>query len=629
LSWYLNRLPFYKKDVSRLVRTTVWCLSFPPQLAMLWSSLLLALANIVGAECAQQTFDYIIVGGGPAGLIVANRLSANPNMTVAVIEAGDSAYNNPIVTHVPTSLLEYGRFIGTSIDWKYVTIPQKYVGNRELDYLAGKALGGSTTINGMTYLRAEKEQIDAWEDLGNEGWNWDSLFEYFVAQEEFQPPSAELQARGAAYEDDAHGKVGELAVGFTPYFTAEFTNLLKETSEAMGYPFNKDPNHGRMRGFNTWPMTLNETGPTRADGARSFYFPVASRPNLHVFLNTTAARLIWDEEKTAESDLVASGVEVITANNVTETVLAVKEVIVAAGSIRSPAFLEHSGIGNPAVLERLGIKTVNPLHSVGAKLAEQPQNGMPFSSSKNWTGYPTFVTYLTASDLFGDELPGLAEEVRANISAYAAIIVADYAPDTISPANQEQLLRHQIDLVFNTTSPVPLVELLWAPVENQVIAQLWNLLPLSRGSIHINSTDATIPPQIDPNFLQLPIDGFVQAAAAVRIREYLATPPLADYITGELSPGLEAVPKDAGWRDEAWATWIKQGVNSNSHPVSTCAMMGRELGGVVDSEGKIYGTQNVRVVDASAFPTQISGHLSASVYAMAGKIADAILEGLK
>jgi len=373
-------------------------------------------------------------------------------------------------------------------------------------------------------------------------------------------------------------------------------------------------------------MTLNETGPIRADGARSFYFPIASRPNLHVFLNTTAARIIWDKKKAAKSDLVASGVEVITENKETETMLAAKEVIVAAGAIRSPAFLEHSGIGNPAVLEPLGIKTVNPLHSVGTNLPDQPQNGMQFSSSRNWTGYPTFVTYLTASDLFGEDLSALTKEVRANISSYAATIIADYAPNTISLATQEKLLKHQVDLIFNDNSTVPLVEVLWAPVENQILSELWNLLPLSRGSIHINSTDVTLPPRIDPNFLQLPIDRYVQAAAAVRIREYFATSPLADIITGELSPGLAAVPKDAGWRDEAWETWIKQGLSGNSHPLSTCAMMSKGLGGVVDAEGKVYGTRNVRVVDASAFPTQISGHLSASVYAVAGKIADAMLK---
>ena len=591
---------------------------------MFWLSILAALA--IRADCASETYDYVIVGGGPAGLLVANRLSADPDVTVAVIEAGDSAYNNPNVSYVPKSILEYGLFIGTSIDWKYMTAPQKYAGNNSLNYWAGKALGGSTTINGMTYLRAEKDQIDAWEELGKEGWNWDGMLEYFLKQEGFEEPSEALKKKGAIYKDDVHGKDGELAVGFTPYLIGQgFVDILKETSEALGHPYNTDANDGNMRGFNTWPMTLNSTGPIRADGARSFYFPIASRPNLQVFFNTTAARIIWDEEQSATSEVVASGVEVIDAKNATHTISASKEVVVAAGSIRSPAFLEHSGVGNPAVLDPLGIKTVNPLHSVGSNLPDQPQNGIAYNSSTNWTGYPTFVTYPTASDLFGDELPALVDEIRANLSAYAEAIVADYPPNTISVETQKQLLEHQVDLVFDPASTVPLAEILWAPTDHQIIAQLWNLIPLSRGSIHIQSTDANSPPSIDPNFLQLPIDMYVQAAAAISIRKHFATLPLAEHTIGEISPGFQAVPEHASWRDAAWDTWIKKSLGGNSHPVSTCAMLSKNLGGVVDMEGKVYGTHNVRVVDASVFPTQISGHLSASVYAIAGKLADAII----
>ncbi|KAF1847977.1 GMC oxidoreductase [Cucurbitaria berberidis CBS 394.84] len=594
---------------------------------MFCSLAFLALAQVMYATCTPKTFDYVIVGSGPAGLVIANRLSADPKVTVAVIEAGDSAYSNPNVTTLPKLITEYGAGLDTSVDWSYSSAPQTYMFNRTLPYHAGKALGGTTTINGMTFLRAEKAQIDAWEELGNQGWNWDSLWDSYSAQEGFQPPNEEQRRNGATYEDAAHGFNGDLSTGFTPYLVGQgFFNTLKETSEALGYLSNSDANDGSMRGTTTWPMTIDASKSIREDAARAFYYPVAeSRPNLHVFLNTTATRIVFEENECSTSEVVATGVEVISSDNTTETIRGTREVIISAGSIRSPALLEHSGIGNQAVLEPLGIKTVVSHPTIGSNLQDQPNIAIVYTSPTNWTGYPTFVSLLTASDLFGDDLPGITEEIRANISVYAGAILADYAPHTTTLEIQEKLLKHQVDLIFDANSTVPLAEILWAPAGNLIIVPFWNLLPLSRGSIHVTSPDPLLPPSINPQLFQLPIDSFVQAAIAVRVREFFATGPLSEHVTSEISPGIEAVPQNASWRDPSWATWIKKTSGTNTHPVSTCAMMSKELGGVVDKEGKVYGTKNVRVVDASIFPTQISGHLSASVYALAGRIADSIL----
>jgi choline dehydrogenase-like flavoprotein len=578
---------------------------------------------------AYATFDYVIVGGGPAGLLVANRLSANPNTTVVIIEAGGSVYNNPNVTNLPKSIAEFSPGIGTSIDWSYTSAPQKYTSNKTLPFLAGKALGGTTAIFGMTYLRAEKVQIDAWEKLGNEGWNWDSMWPYYLGQEMFQTPSEEQQKNGATYEKEFHGSKGEVKVGFTPYLTGQGAfDLLSETTKALGYPVNADANNGTMRGTTTWPSMLKVDEKIREDAARSFYWPIAdARPNLHVSFNTAAIRIIWSNNTSSKTQATAAGVQVVTADNTTETIHATREVIVAAGSLRSPALLEHSGIGNTARLKALGIDTIVSHRTVGSNFMDQPANGITYSSSANWTGYGTFATYLTASDLFGSDLDLITKEVCANLSSYAAAIVADYAPGVTTLEKQEQLLRHQVDLIFSPDSTVPLAELLWVPYQTSIVAQFWNLLPLSRGSVHISSSDPRTAPSINPNFFQLPIDMYIQAAAATRIRDFFATAPLSQHVTGEVSPSFDVVPRNATWRDAAWRQWIEETYNSNSHPVSTCAMMSQELGGVVDKDGKVYGTANVRVVDASVFPTQISGHLTASVYAIAGKIADTILGG--
>lgn len=591
---------------------------------------ILTLAQSVLSACATS-FDYVIVGGGPAGLLIANRLSANPNITVAIIEAGGSVYNNPNVTALPKTIAEFSPGIGTSIDWSYTSAPQKYTANRTLPLYAGKALGGTTTINGMTYLRAEKPQIDAWEDLGNDGWNWENMLPHYLNEEKFQVPNEEQHMNGATYEGDFHGMKGEVDVGFTPYLTGQGAfELLSETSKALEYPVNEDANNGAMRGTSTWPSMLRVEEKIRADAARSFYWPIAdTRRNLHVFLNTTATNIFWREETVSEKVRKAAGVKVVTSGNTTEPIHANYEVIVAAGSLRSPALLEHSGIGNSAILEALGVETTVTLPTVGSNLVDQPANGIIYSSTTNWTGYGTFVTYLTASDLFGCELAAITEEIRTNLSTYAATIVGDYAPDVTTIEVQEQLLKHQVDLVFSLDSTVPLAEILWVPYETAIVAQFWNLLPFSRGSVHITSADPIKAPSINPNFFQLPIDMYVQAAAAIRIRDFFATAPLSQHVTGEVTPSFETVPPhNSNWRDPAWHAWIKETYASNSHPVSTCAMMSQKLGGVVDAEGKVYGTENVRVVDASIFPTQISGHLTASVYAIASKISDAMLSKL-
>ncbi|ORY19305.1 hypothetical protein BCR34DRAFT_645247 [Clohesyomyces aquaticus] len=561
---------------------------------------------ILGNE--SRTFDYIIVGGGTAGLVHANRLSANPNVSVVVIEAGDSVFSNPDVT----SLYGYGKSKGTSIDWACTSEPQSYTGNRILDYIAGKALGGTSAINGMTYLRAEATQIDAWENLGNEGWNWEGLRPYYLKSELFQEPNATWRADAATFKKDAHGFEGPLHVGCKDLMGQNMSEIFRQTTEKIGSPFNQEPNEGNMSGFSTWPLTINATASIREDAARAYYWPIAgSRPNLHVFVNTLARRILWGTS--VNSIVSARGVEITTPKNSTKNILINRELIVSAGTIQSPAFLEVSGVSSQSFLP-----------GVGANLQDQPNLFMSYSSPINWTGIPSFVTYLTVSDLFGKDLDSVSKMLYTNLTQYASTIVADSGSGNISV--QEDLLRLQADLIFTPNSTVPLAEMLWVPGGNFISAVFWNLLPFSRGSIHARSSDPAAAPNINPNFFQLPIDTYVQAVASQRLRELFKTPPLANYVTAEVSPNFTTVPEDADWRDDKWATWIQTSYSTNNHPVSTCGMMARELGGAVDSQARLHGSKNVRVVDASVFPMQVSGHLSATVYAIAEKIADGMLK---
>ena len=197
---------------------------------------------------------------------------------------------------------------------------------------------------GMTYVRAQKSQIDSWEKIGNKGWNWDSLFPYYLKTEQFHIPTpAQLEAGGSYIAAD-HGENGLLKIGY-PYGlqNGSFSGMVETVWKTLGIPHNPDVNRGDVRGFTVWPSTLDREANVREDAARAFYYPFQKRLNLHIFLHTTANRIIWEDGE----EVVAAGVEVTTSNNTVLTLMARKEVVVSAGSLRSPAILELSGVGNP------------------------------------------------------------------------------------------------------------------------------------------------------------------------------------------------------------------------------------------------------------------------------------------
>ena len=303
-------------------------------------NLVLLIFAINAAVTYATKFDYVIVGGGTCGLLVANRLSEDPNITVAVIEPGPDVRDNVNVTDAGNFLVAYD----TPIDWAYPSVPQPGAANRSLTFHSGKAIGGSSTINGMTYIRADEAEIDAWETLGNEGWNWETLFPYYKKVEKFIRPTAAQEAAGASYEPEYHGEHGDMLVGFRYALpNGSFHDIVQETWENTGYPTNPDVNSGATRGFDVWPQTIDRELDMRWDAARAYYYPVEGRANLRI-LKGTGIRIVWDTRDSSGGKL-ARGVEYVNSNQT--TVIAVgKEVILSAGSLRTPLLLERSGIGN-------------------------------------------------------------------------------------------------------------------------------------------------------------------------------------------------------------------------------------------------------------------------------------------
>ncbi|KAI1118175.1 hypothetical protein F5Y14DRAFT_401329 [Nemania sp. NC0429] len=578
--------------------------------------LLSSLANGLKPEKGQNdavsnsSFDYVIVGGGTAGLVVASRLSEDPHVSVAVIEAGDFERDNPLVT--TTTELGVGR--GTSIDWQYLSVPQVYANNQSLLWSAGKGLGGSSLINGMTYMRPSSSQINTWPSLGLEI-DWNLLFNYSARGEHFQLPSQALIELGAGYEPLAHGYDGPVKTCISPNIsTSDLHDILNSTFRALGIPPRHEFNHGDLRGFGYQSATIDRHLGIRDDAARAYYYPFAERDNLVVMVNTTGTRILWSNDCASSQEAVATAIEVVNQRGETSRVHGNREIILSAGAIRSPGILERSGVGNPAVLSRQSINVKVDLPAVGENFQDQSVLAMSATAKHSYTGFPAFVAHTSLQDLLGPNTQSVYSSTLAKLPEYAAVIAAQNGGAS-SAAVQEHLLRTQLDLLLKSNTPA--LEIAPLLIGDLFGAVYWPLQPLSRGSIHINTTNATAPPTIDGKFFQLDFDVQLAVETSKFVRRVFTTPPVADIIDlASLSPGFDVVPENA--TDEQWAAWLKSSpMSPNLHHLGTTAMLPRSMGGVVDNDFKVYGTKNVRVVDLGVLPFQVAGHSMAVLYGVA------------
>ncbi|KAI0200708.1 GMC oxidoreductase [Astrocystis sublimbata] len=567
-----------------------------------------------------EPFDYIVAGAGTCGLVLANRLSADPNVRVAVIEPGDDVRNNINVTDPSLFTVPYN----TSIDWLYSTTPQPAAGNRTIPWHAGKAIGGTSTINGMTYIRGDRSQFDAWETLGNEGWSWEALFPYFKKAERFTVPNAAQVAAGATYDLESHGDKGHVHTGF-PFslINGSFHELVTDTWTALGFPLIRDVNNGSVRGFSVWPQTLDRDTNTRSDSARSYYYSVEDRPNLTI-IKGTVKRITWANSPATHHTAVAEGVEYITPDGEMVRLKATAEVILSAGALRSPLILESSGVGNPSLLNELGIETRIDLPGVGEYLQEQPNTALIYTSTQNMSGFAPYATFSTAQDLFGNETCAIKAYNSAKIPEWARKVAAA-SKGAVKAENVEKLLRTQHELIFE--KKVTIGESLTAFSGGALYSAVWLLLPFSWGSIHLTSADAINAPAIDPKYFLVDFDTDVQIGLGRLSQEFWCTKPASKLVASRLSPTDDVLPRNA--TDEQWISYIGDSLVPNHHPIGTASMMSRELGGVVDSKLKVYDTENVRVVDASILPLQFSGHLTPALYAVAERAAEFIIDAAR
>ncbi|KAA1476331.1 alcohol oxidase [Dentipellis sp. KUC8613] len=575
------------------------------------------------ADAANQTFDYIVVGAGLTGTTVAARLAENAQMSILLIEAGADDRTDPRVYDV----YEYGAVFGTSLDWAWGTDQGKTI-------RGGKTLGGSSSINGAHWTRGMQAQYDAWSTLlepseASVGWNWNSLFTYMKKSETFSAPNSQQQAKGANSVAAYHGTSGPVQVTYPDlmYGGPQQHAFAATVSNLTGITLSPDINGGDVNAVSFTPLMMNwHDNDDRSSSAAAYLTPVEDR-RMHwlTLVQQQVTKILFSSN--TSTPRTASGVQFGTSGGPTYTAYARREVILAAGAINTPALLQLSGIGDPALLQRLNIPIISNLSTVGRNLQEQTMNslgaaGNGFNPGGN--GPSDCIAYPNLQQVFGAQAGAVAQNITNSLSTWAA----SQAGSALSAAALQQIYQVQAGLIINSSAPI--VELFYDtgyPADLGI--DMWQLLPFSRGNVSITSTNPFTKPRVNVNYFSVPWDLSVQIAGARLSRRILASPPTSGLSTGETIPGFATVPNDgAGGSDAAWRSWITapspNGFSAVSHPIGTAAMMRRELGGVVDAQLRVYGTANVRVVDASVMPLQVSAHLSSSLYGIAEKAADLI-----